>query len=168
MIIWHYKIIIQKGGIIIEKKKELRKFSKKSEFSNSKGTIRFDESTKLYNKNKLKPIIKDTFIKVSVFLFSFCISLFTLLKNVYAVDKIEGGDVTIESLGTIVKSLATKIQVFGIVLAFISLIVFVIQFIIGDDETKQRKKKTILYTLGGVVLLILVPSLINFIIDTIG
>lgn len=88
--------------------------------------------------------------------------------NVYAIEKIEGGDVTIESLGTIIKELATKIQVFGIVLAFIALVVFVIQFIIGDDESKQRKKKTILYTLGGVALLILVPSIINFVIDTLG
>lgn len=56
---------------------------------------------------------------------------------------------------------------FGIILAFIALVIFVIQFIIGDDETKQRKKKTIIYTLVGVALLILVPSIINFVIDTI-
>lgn len=45
-------------------------------------------------------------------------SFFLLINknNVYALDKIEGGDVTIDSLGTIIKSLATKIQVFGIVL----------------------------------------------------
>ena len=88
--------------------------------------------------------------------------------KVYPVDKIEGGNVTIESLGSIIKSLATKVQIFGIVLSFIALVVFVIQFIIGDDETKQRRKKTILYTLGGVALLILVPSIINFVIDTLG
>ena len=99
------------------------------------------------------------------------ISLFTMVLSttkVYAVDKIEGGNVTIESLGSIIKSLATKVQIFGIVLSFIALVVFVIQFIIGDDETKQRRKKTILYTLGGVALLILVPSIINFVIDTLG
>lgn len=96
------------------------------------------------------------------------ISSFFLTTNVYAVEKIEGGNVTIESLGSIIKSLATKVQIFGIVLSFIALVVFVIQFIIGDDETKQRRKKTILYTLGGVALLILVPSIINFVIDTLG
>ena len=48
------------------------------------------------------------------------------------------------------------------------LVVFTIQFIIADDEGKQRKKKLILYTLGGVALLILVPSIINFVIDTLG
>ena len=99
------------------------------------------------------------------------ISLFTMVLSttkVYAVDKIEGGNVTIESLGSIIKSLATKVQIFGIVLSFIALVVFVIQFIIGDYETKQRRKKTILYTLGGVALLILVPSIINFVIDTLG
>ena len=90
------------------------------------------------------------------------------VNNVFAVEKIEGGDVTIESLGTIIKGLATRIQVFGIVLSFIMLVIFVIQFIIGDDETKQRRKKTILYTLGGVVLLLLVPSIINFVIDMLG
>lgn len=111
--------------------------------------------------------IKKNGIKVMTIVMSL-ISSFFLTTNVYAVEKIEGGNVTIESLGTIIKSLATKVQIFGIVLSFIALVVFVIQFIIGDDETKQRRKKTILYTLGGVALLILVPSIINFVIDILG
>lgn len=109
--------------------------------------------------------------KINLKTLTIMISLFTMVLSttkVYAVDKIEGGNVTIESLGSIIKRLATKIQIFGIVLSFIALVVFVIQFIIGDDETKQRRKKTILYTLGGVALLILVPSIINFVIDTLG
>lgn len=111
--------------------------------------------------------IKKNGIKVMTIVMSL-ISFFFLTTNVYAVEKIEGGNVTIESLGAIIKSLATKVQIFGIVLSFIALVVFVIQFIIGDDETKQRRKKTILYTLGGVALLILVPSIINFVIDILG
>lgn len=109
--------------------------------------------------------------KINLKTLTIMISLFTMVLSttkVYAVDKIEGGNVTIESLGSIIKSLATKVQILGIVLSFIALVVFVIQFIIGDDETKQRRKKTILYTLGGVALLILVPSIINFVIDTLG
>ena len=109
--------------------------------------------------------------KINLKTLTIMISLFTMVLSttkVHAVDKIEGGNVTIESLGSIIKSLATKVQIFGIVLSFIALVVFVIQFIIGDDETKQRRKKTILYTLGGVALLILVPSIINFVIDTLG
>lgn len=109
--------------------------------------------------------------KINLKTLTIMISLFTMVLSttkVYAVDKIEGGNVTIESLGSIIKSLATKVQIFGIVLSFIALVVFVIQFIIGDDETKQRRKKTILYTLGGVAFLILVPSIINFVIDTLG
>lgn len=109
--------------------------------------------------------------KINLKTLTIMISLFTMVLSttkVDAVDKIEGGNVTIESLGSIIKSLATKVQIFGIVLSFIALVVFVIQFIIGDDETKQRRKKTILYTLGGVALLILVPSIINFVIDTLG
>ena len=109
--------------------------------------------------------------KINLKTLTIMISLFTMVLSttkVYAVDKIEGGNVTIESLGSIIKSLATKVQIFGIVLSFIALVVFVIQFIIGDDETKQIRKKTILYTLGGVALLILVPSIINFVIDTLG
>lgn len=111
--------------------------------------------------------IKKNGIKVMTIVMSL-ISSFFLTTNVYAVEKIEGGNVTIESLGAIIKSLATKVQIFGIVLSFIALVVFVIQFIIGDDERKQRRKKTILYTLGGVALLILVPSIINFVIDILG
>ena len=109
--------------------------------------------------------------KINLKTLTIMISLFTMVLSttkVYAVDKIEGGNVTIESLGSILKILATKVQIFGLVLSFIALVVFVIQFIIGDDETKQRRKKTILYTLGGVALLILVPSIINFVIDTLG
>lgn len=82
--------------------------------------------------------------KINLKTLTIMISLFTMVLSttkVYAVDKIEGGNVTIESLGSIIKSLATKIQIFGIVLSFIALVVFVIQFIIGDDETKQRRKK---------------------------
>lgn len=122
------------------------------------------------NKKKSVSIVNNKKEK-TIYIVAFILSLITsffLTANVYAVDKIEGGNVTIESLGTIIKSLATKIQIFGIVLSFIALVVFVIQFIVGDDETKQRRKKTILYTLGGVALLILVPSIINFVIDTLG
>ncbi len=114
--------------------------------------------------NKLKGKVS----KLGLMLFSIVSTFCMTVTNVLAVEKIEGGNVTIESLGTIIKNLATKIQVFGIVIAFIALVVFVIQFIIGDDETKQRRKKTILYTLGGVALLILIPSIINFVIDTLG
>lgn len=122
---------------------------------------------KYYKKcSNLIEKIKNMKTKLSLAVLTLITTLTT--TNVYAIEKIEGGDVTIESLGTIIKELATKIQVFGIVLAFIALVVFVIQFIIGDDESKQRKKKTILYTLGGVALLILVPSIINFVIDTLG
>ena len=115
--------------------------------------------------NLLEKIKKN---KIITFVFLFLASFYLSIGNVLAVSKIEGGNITIDSLGKIIKGLAVKIQVFGIVLSFIALVLFVIQFIIGDDETKQRKKKTILYTLGGVALLILVPSLINFIIDTLG
>jgi len=113
---------------------------------------------------KIKNKINLTYVAITTLV----LSLISNIQLVYAVDKIEGGDVTIESLGTIIKNLAIKIQVFGIIVAFVALVVFVIQFIIGDDETKQRRKKTIMYTLAGVALLILVPSIINFIIDTFG
>jgi len=118
------------------------------------------------SNNKCK--VSKTNEKLSLTLFTVFLSFIFMITNVFAVEKIEGGNVTIEGLGTIIKNLATKVQVFGIVVAFIALVVFVIQFIIGDDETKQRRKKTILYTLGGVALLILVPSIINFVIDTLG
>ena len=108
--------------------------------------------------------IKDKINLKMIAIFTFVLGLLGSTPSVYAVEKIEGGNITIDSLGTIIKNLATKVQVFGIVISFIALVV--IQFIIGDDETKQRRKKTILYTLGGVALLILVPSIINFVIDT--
>lgn len=110
--------------------------------------------------------IKNKLFNVKTLAMVSLLTIFSKVPNVYAIEKIEGGNVTIESLGTIIKGLATKFQVFGIIVAFVMLVVFTIQFIIADDEGKQRKKKLILYTLGGVALLILIPSIINFIIDT--
>lgn len=115
-------------------------------------------------KGKLKRV-KEIFTNKMLLFTAFLMSIFINTSNVYAVDKIEGGNVTMESLGTIIKGLATKFQIFGVIVAFIMLVVFTIQFIIADDEGKQRKKKLILYTLGGVAFLILIPSVINFIID---
>ncbi len=111
--------------------------------------------------------IKKNSIKTMTIVMSL-ISSFFLTTNVYAVEKIEGGNITIESLGTIIKKLATSIQVFGVGGAFLALAFFTTQFIFGDDETKQRKKKTIINTLIGIALLILVPSIINFVIDILG
>lgn len=113
----------------------------------------------------MKGKIKSKLRKIKTLLL---VSLLTLLKtpNVYAVEKLEGGDITLESLGNIIKGLATKFQVFGVIISFVMLVIFTIQFIIADDDGKQRKKKLILYTLAGVALLILIPSIINFIIDT--
>lgn len=104
--------------------------------------------------------------KFYFFLVSIISSIFLFSYHVHAIEKIEGGNITIDGLGKIIKRLATQIQVFGIIASFMALAVFVLQFIIGDDEMKQRRKKTILYTLSGVILLILIPSIINFLIDT--
>ena len=109
--------------------------------------------------------IKNKFMNIKSLATLALFGVLAKMPNVYAIEKIEGGDVTIESLGAIIKDLATKFQIFGVIVAFVMLVVFTIQFIIADDEGKQRKKKLILYTLGGVALLILIPSIINFIID---
>lgn len=119
---------------------------------------------KLYNKNNKKTIqkIHDCFIIAATFIFTLCIKM----NNVRAVEKIEGGDLTETDLKTMIYNAAVTIQGIGIFIAFIVLVVFIVQFIYGDDELKQRRKKTILYTLGGIVLLILAPSIINLIIDS--
>lgn len=124
--------------------------------------IKNNKLKSFYHNSKIMSFFRNKKLLLSALLLSF----FIKATPVFAVDKIEGGSITIESLGTIIKKLATQIQVFGIILSFIAMVIFVIQFIIGDDETKQRKKKTILYTLGGVALLILIPSIINLIIST--
>lgn len=153
--------------IIIKKKQKEVGFDRESNNPNSlREAHKKLEPIQLYIKNNCFPIIKNKFTKIYVLVSSIVTTFIFGTLKVSAVEKIEGGNVTIDSLGTIIKDLATKIQIFGIVLAFIALVVFVIQFIIGDDETKQRRKKTIIYTLGGVALLILVPSIINFVIDT--
>ena len=148
--------------MIVNKKRKVS-VSKLSLFKNETPTNKnINELLSFYHKNKILSFFREKKVLVTTFL----LSLFLMATPVFAVEKIDGGNITIESLGTIIKKLATQIQVFGIVLSFIAMVIFVIQFIIGDDETKQRKKKTILYTLGGVALLILIPSLINLIIST--
>lgn len=146
--------------MITLKRKRIDPIAKQSLFAYDKPIN--NELLPFYHKNKVLSFLR----KQKVLLSAFLLSLFLKATPVFAVEKIDGGNITIESLGTIIKKLATQIQVFGIILSFIAMVVFVIQFIIGDDETKQRKKKTILYTLGGVALLILIPSLINLIITT--
>lgn len=119
---------------------------------------------KLYNKNEQKTIQKiHNFLIIAT---AFFFTLFIKIDNVRAIEKIEGGNLTEKDLKTMIYDTATTLQGVGIFIAFIVLVVFVIQFIYGDDELKQRRKKTILYTLGGIILLILVPSLINLIIDS--
>lgn len=76
------------------------------------------------------------------------ISLFTMVfinNKVYAVDKIEGGNVTIESLGSIIKSLATKVQIFGIVLSFIALVVLLFNLLLGMMRQSKDEKDNIIY-----------------------
>lgn len=136
--------------------------SEKHLLSDSKILTKNNELLLFYHRNKILSFLREKKLLLLAIFFSFSFNI----GSVFAVDKIDGGTITIDSLGSIIKNLARQIQVFGIILSFIAMVVFVIQFIIGDDETKQRKKKTILYTLGGVALLILVPSLINIIIST--
>ncbi len=147
---------------MIYKKKDQVVSVAKHQLLNRKSLTNNNELLPLYHKNKIFSFFREKKLVLSTILFSF----FCLTNSVFAVEEIEGGSITIDSLGKIIQNLARQIQVFGIILSFIAMVVFVIQFIIGDDETKQRKKKTIIYTLGGVALLILIPSLINIIIKT--
>ena len=39
-----------------------------------------------------------------------------------------------------------------------------VQFIAGDEQKKEQKKRNLILTLIGVAILILAPALINFII----
>lgn len=147
--------------MIHKKRKRIVSIAKHS-LSVHKTPIKHNELLPSYHKSKILSFVREKKLLLSALLLSF----FLKATPVFAVEKIDGGNITIESLGTIIKKLATQIQILGIILSFIALVVFVIQFIVGDDETKQRKKKTILYTLFGVALLILIPSLINLIIST--
>ena len=127
------------------------------------------DTTSPTTKSRLLPLyhkMKNKFTMTKAMLTAFFVSILVKATPVFAIEKIEGGDITLVSLGEIIKNLARQIQVFGVILSFIALTIFIIQFIIGDDETKQRKRKTILYTLGGLILLILAPSIINAIIST--
>ena len=64
-----------------------------------------------YHNSKIMSFLRNKKLLLSALLLSF----FMKATPVFAVDKIEGGSITIESLGTIIKKLATQIQVFGII-----------------------------------------------------
>ena len=113
----------------------------------------------LLQKNKGK--------KVRAFLLFTSIFLLGLTKSVSAVEKIdgvEGSDITIDSLSTIFKNLAVQLQVIGVIIALVMLVVTTVQFIAGDEQKKEQKKRNLILTLIGVAILILAPALINFII----
>ena len=59
-----------------------------------------------YKINKICDKINFSFI----LLMTFFTSMFGIVGNVYAVEKIEGGDITIESLGTIIKNLQLRFR----------------------------------------------------------
>lgn len=105
--------------------------------------------------------------KVQTFLLFASIFLLGLTKSVSAVEKIdgvEGSDITIDSLSTIFKNLAVQLQVIGVIIALVMLVVTTVQFIAGDEQKKEQKKRNLILTLIGVAILILAPALINFII----
>lgn len=104
---------------------------------------------------------------MQTFLLFASIFLLGLTKSVSAVEKIdgvEGSDITIDSLSTIFKNLAVQLQVIGVIIALVMLVVTTVQFIAGDEQKKEQKKRNLILTLIGVAILILAPALINFII----
>ena len=78
--------------------------------------IKNNKLKSFYHNSKIMSFFRNKKLLLSALLLSF----FIKATPVFAVDKIEGGSITIESLGTIIKKLATQIQVFGIILSFIS------------------------------------------------
>ena len=99
--------------------------------------IKNNKLKSFYHNSKIMSFFRNKKLLLSALLLSF----FIKATPVFAVDKIEGGSITIESLGTIIKKLATQIQVFGIILSFIAMVIFVIQLLSAMTKLNKEKRK---------------------------
>ena len=82
--------------------------------------------------------------------------------NLLKIEKLEGGEYTIDSIITAIQTFSNWALRVGIALAGVSLI---IGFILYDVDQKQRVKQRIIQTMFGIVGIILAISIVNLIID---
>ncbi|HPE14349.1 MAG TPA: hypothetical protein PLT65_00725 [Bacilli bacterium] len=89
------------------------------------------------------------------------------MKNIYllAIEKLEGGAYTIDSIVQAIKKFSDWALKVGIALAGVSLIIGFILYSVVDVDQKPRVKQRIIQTLLGVGGIVLAISLVNLVIE---
>lgn len=89
-----------------------------------------------------------------------------MLKNIYvmAIEPIAGGTVTVDNLKNTLLSVGNTLVGFGGVVAFVCLAYNLVLFMSGDEQMKQQRKSRCVSIAIGLIILILLTSIINFII----
>jgi len=89
--------------------------------------------------------------------------LFVFATN--GIQKLEGGDYTIDSILKVINTFTDWVLKVGIALAGVSLLIGFVMYAVVDVDQKPRVKQRIIQTLFGIAGIILAISLVNIIID---
>ena len=89
-----------------------------------------------------------------------------MYRNIYllAINKLEGGSYTIDSILQAIKTVTGWALRVGIALAGVSLVIAFVLYAVADVDRKQQVKQRIIQTMFGIVGIILAISLVNLII----
>ena len=89
-----------------------------------------------------------------------------MYRNIYllAINKLEGGSYTIDSILQAIKTVTDWALRVGIALAGVSLVIAFVLYAVADVDRKQQLKQRIIQTMFGIVGIILAISLVNLII----
>ena len=86
------------------------------------------------------------------------------LLNVLAIEQLEGGTYTVDTVLNIIKQITDWALAIGISLSGIALVICFIMYAVVDVDQKQRVKTRIVQTFLGVFGIIMAISLVNIII----
>ena len=86
------------------------------------------------------------------------------LLNVLAIEQLEGGTYTVDTVLNIIKQITDWALAIGISLSGIALVICFIMYAVVDVDQKQRVKTRIVQTFLGIFGIIMSISLVNIII----
>lgn len=87
------------------------------------------------------------------------------LINILAINQLEGGTYTIDTVLKVIRQVTNWALSVGIAVAGVALIISFISYAVVDVDQKQRVKARIIQTLFGIAGIIMAISLVNMIIS---
>lgn len=95
----------------------------------------------------------------------FALSKLKSSVSLLAIEKLDGGGYTIDSILQAIKTFSNWALRVGIALSGVALIIGFILYAVSDVDQKARVKQRIIQTMFGIVGIILAISIVNLIID---